>query len=78
MFKFLIGFILGGIAGIFLMCLLQINKGKEKQMSKIKCSNCGKVLENSEERYVVIGNEIYYVCKKCKEICEKFKQRNDV
>lgn len=30
MIKFLIGFILGGIAGIFLMCLLQINKGEEK------------------------------------------------
>ena len=30
MIKFLIGFILGGIVGIFLMSLLQINKGKEK------------------------------------------------
>lgn len=47
-------------------------------MIKIKCANCGKDLENSKERYVVIGNKIYYVCKKCKEICEKFKQRNNV
>lgn len=28
MIKFLIGFILGGLSGIFLMCLLQINKEK--------------------------------------------------
>ncbi len=29
MLKFLIGFILGGIAGIFLMCMIQINREKE-------------------------------------------------
>ena len=29
-------------------------------MIKIKCANCGKDLENSKERYVVIGNKIYY------------------
>lgn len=28
MIKFLIGFILGGLSGIFLMCLVQINKEK--------------------------------------------------
>ena len=28
MIKFFIGFILGGLGGIFLMCLLQINKEK--------------------------------------------------
>ena len=30
MIKFLIGFILGGLSGIFLMCLLQINKEENK------------------------------------------------
>ena len=28
MIKFFIGFILGGVSGIFLMCLVQINKEK--------------------------------------------------
>ena len=30
MIKFILGFLIGGLTGIFLMCLLQINKGKEK------------------------------------------------
>ena len=30
MIKFILGFLIGGIAGIFLMSLLQINKGKEQ------------------------------------------------
>ncbi len=30
MIKFLIGFVLGGLGGIFLMCLLQINKDEEE------------------------------------------------
>ena len=29
MINFIIGFILGGLSGIFLMCLLQINKEKK-------------------------------------------------
>lgn len=31
MIKFFIGFILGGLGGIFLMCLLQINKDEEEE-----------------------------------------------
>lgn len=31
MIKFLIGFVLGGFFGIFLMCLLQINKDEEEE-----------------------------------------------
>ena len=30
MIKFLVGFILGEIAGIFIMCLLQINKRSDE------------------------------------------------
>lgn len=30
MIKFIIGFILGGLAGIFTLSLVQINKGKEE------------------------------------------------
>lgn len=30
MIKFFIGFVLGGLGGIFLMCLLQINKDEEE------------------------------------------------
>lgn len=29
MIKFIIGFILGGISGVFTMCLVQINRGEE-------------------------------------------------
>ena len=84
MIKFLLGFILGGIAGIFLMCLLQINKGKErsKQMINvfptIKCENCGKEIDKLETQYIRLGKAKFKVCLECKEICEKFKQRNDV
>lgn len=31
MIKFLIGFVLGGLGGIFLMCLFQINKDEEEE-----------------------------------------------
>ena len=31
MIKFILGFILGGMAGIFTMCLLQINRGEEDE-----------------------------------------------
>lgn len=31
MIKFIIGFILGGMAGVFTMCLLQINRGEEDE-----------------------------------------------
>lgn len=29
MLKFILGFLIGGIAGIFLMCMIQINREKE-------------------------------------------------
>lgn len=31
MIKFIIGFILGGMAGIFIMCLFQINRGEDDE-----------------------------------------------
>lgn len=31
MIKFIIGFILGGMAGVFTMCLFQINRGEEDE-----------------------------------------------
>lgn len=31
MIQFMLGFILGGLSGIFLMCLLQINKDEEEK-----------------------------------------------
>lgn len=31
MIKFILGFMLGGMAGVFTMCLMQINRGEEDE-----------------------------------------------
>ena len=44
----------------------------------IKCENCGKEIDKLETQYIRLGKAKFKVCLECKEICEKFKQRNDV
>lgn len=47
-------------------------------MRTIKCENCGKDLTDSKSSYIVLGKEVFCICKECKEICEKFKQDHDI
>ena len=47
-------------------------------MTIIKCENCGKMIEKEYIKKLNLGKEIYYLCSKCFEICNKFKQKYDL
>lgn len=53
---FMIGFIIGGMAGIVTMCLVQINRESEAQLEKIsKQENKKREEENAEKHHKAIS-----------------------